>query len=93
MDTKPQVKTTIFDTQAGFEHFWAGLKREGFRKVKVLYHGRTRRWKVETLCESLDDPERLQKIEHDAKNMEEAAQHLERMVYPPKSWEDWGHED
>jgi hypothetical protein len=88
MDTEPHVKTTIFDTQAGFEHFWTGLKREGFRKVKVLYHGRTRRWKVETVCEGLDDPERLQKLEQEAKNMEEAAQHLERTVYPPKPWED-----
>ncbi|WP_287128407.1 hypothetical protein [Candidatus Cyanaurora vandensis] len=71
------VLTKVFDTQAGFEYFWQGLRKSGIIKARALYHGRTRRFRVDVPCDQ--DLESLIALETEARRLEQQALQLEQL--------------
>ncbi|WP_218079515.1 hypothetical protein [Anthocerotibacter panamensis] len=82
MQSYPYTLTKVFDTQAGFECFWQGLKRLDIQKARALYHGRTRRFRVDLPCADALLAERIEELDTQAHNLEEQALALENLLDP-----------
>jgi len=74
---RPPSVTKVFDSQAGFEYFWQGLKRLGITQARMLYHGRSRRFRVDIPCHQWLDG--IEAIEQEARHLEQQALQLEQM--------------
>ncbi len=76
----PCSLTQVFDTQAGFECFWQGLKRLAIPKASALYHGRTRRFRVDYPCCDLSQAQAIEALTTLALHLEQQALALEALV-------------
>ncbi len=83
MSAEPYV-TKVFDTQAGFEYFWLGLKKRGFQRARALYHGRTRRFRVDVPCQDPLTTEAVQALDLEARCIETQALGLEKLWGPDR---------
>jgi hypothetical protein len=85
VDQYPLAITKVFDTQCGFECFWQGLRKLGLPKARALYHGRTRRFRIDLTCRDAEEFTRLQTLETEAQRLETHALALENLWGPDLS--------
>eukprot|EP00276_Gloeochaete_wittrockiana_P004088 CAMPEP_0184656772 /NCGR_PEP_ID=MMETSP0308-20130426/16743_1 /TAXON_ID=38269 /ORGANISM="Gloeochaete witrockiana, Strain SAG 46.84" /LENGTH=119 /DNA_ID=CAMNT_0027094039 /DNA_START=210 /DNA_END=569 /DNA_ORIENTATION=- len=89
--SEPSMFRCIYETQAGFSHFWKGLQTKELRG-SAFFHRRTRRWRVDVIVEGALLADYLKSLNQESLNVEQNVQAIEKVINPdgwPPADETW----